>query len=452
MSSDPDQTPDKALAQALESAIDYAWQQAAVEGAGGAGRPLRLVVALSGGADSTAVLHAVSRYLGNRFTVLALHADHGLNAESGRWAEHCRQLCRRLRVPLEVESVAVSEVGNLEAAAREARYGFFARHLSSDDLMLFGHHQQDQAETLLLRILQGRGAVGMRYYGRLGQGHFIRPFLSLPKEQLVDYLTAAGEDWIDDPSNSEIHFDRNYLRHELLPILSQRWPGAVQALARVSADAGAQAALVQRYVAALPNQVSFDLVPHSRIEARVWLRAFLASRGHHRITDGAIDEYFRQQKDSGRASMALESQDLGGAASLHAWRNELYYERAEDGSRMSWPDAGTPLPWRVRWRQQILEIEADHNLSRGAVGYTGQLRMLDREQLIEMDDAMAQRLKKHFQRGQIPPWRRSGYPLVCDEQGLVCVPGIWQRETSAQADKLSGYCTIRWLNSKKVEA
>ena len=448
MSSEPNQTPEKALEKCLTAAIDHAIHQVAVEGAKGAKPPRRLVIALSGGADSTALLRGVSQYLGKQFDILALHADHGLHPESGQWAEHCRQLCKRLGVPIEIESVAVSDAGNLEAAARDARYGFFARHLTRNDLLLFGHHQQDQAETLLLRIFQGRGLVGMRYFGSLGQGHFIRPFLQLPKDQLTQYLLAAGEAWVEDPSNKQTNFDRNYLRQEVLPRLTQRWPNAARALARVSTDAGAQVALLQRDAAALPNRVSFDRVPQSQIEARVWLRAFLASRGHHQVTDGALDEYFRQQKESGRASMALVSKVSEAAGSLYAWRGELFYERADEASELPWPEANAPLPWRLSWRQQVLEVDAGQAQSMDALGYRGPLRLLRRDQLIATDDGLAKRLKKLFQQGQIPPWRRAGYPLVCDAQGLVCMPGIWQRETSVLGGDLSGYCRIRWLSGE----
>jgi tRNA(Ile)-lysidine synthetase-like protein len=448
MSSKPSQPFEKAMEKALISALDHATHHAAEEDVRGVKSPLRLVIALSGGADSTALLRGASQYLGQRFTILALHADHGLHPESGRWAEHCRRLCKRLGVPIEVESVNVSDAGNLEAAARDARYGLFARYLTGNDLLLMGHHQQDQAETLLLRTLQGRGLVGMRYYGSLGQGHFIRPFLSLPKDQLIQYLRAAGEEWIEDPSNQQTNFDRNYLRQEVMPALTQRWPNAADALARVSADAGAQVALLQRYAAELPNQVPFDRVPQSRAEARVWLRAFLASRGHHRVTDVAIDEYFRQQRESGRAAMTLASMGSEGSGHLYAWRGELFYERADDVSELPWPQANSPLPWRIRWRQQVLEVDLAQGQSPDVTGYRGQLSILHREQLLATDEGLAHRLKKLFQQGQIPPWRRAGYPLVCDADGLVCMPGIWRRETSVLGGDLSAYCRIRWLTEE----
>ena len=451
MSSESTPIPDEAREQLLRQALDRAIEQTVVERSDSGSQPVRLVIALSGGADSTALLHLVSRYVGKRFKILALHADHGLHPQSGHWADHCRQLCRRLGMRIEIKTVVVSATGNLEAAARSARYAFFAQHLNSDDLLLFGHHLQDQAETLLLRVLQGRGVVGMRSSGSLGQGYFVRPFLSLSKDHLVQYLKSVGEGWIEDPSNSQTRFDRNYLRHEVMPILNQRWPNSVQALGRISAEAGAQGALLQRFAAELPDCVSWVNVPAAKDQARVWLRAFLASRGEHRVTDGAIDEFFRQQRASGRALMALESGDSQAPRRLYAWRNDLYYERSDHEISQVWPQAGSPLPWHANWRQQVLQVDVSQGQSVDAIGYRGQLSLGCRDQFLTTDNGLAQRLKKLFQQGQIPPWRRAGYPLVCDEQGLVCMPGIWRRDTSVLDGDLTGYCTIRWLPSDSDE-
>lgn len=440
-------TPAKVLGKVLGKVLDQALAELAEQGI----VPVRLVIALSGGADSTALLHTVNQHLGQHFSILALHADHGLHPQSGQWSAFCRQLCQRLQVPLQSQAVAVSSAGNLEAAARQARYDFFLRHINSDDLLLFGHHLQDQMETVLLRLLQGRGLLGMRRHGSLGQGYFLRPFLSTDKTQLVEYLLAVGESWIDDPSNRQTSFDRNYLRHEVVPLVSGRWPNAAQALERISADAAAQSALLQRYVLALPDPVPLSQVPQPPGQARVWLRAFLASRGHHRVTDRSIDEFLRQSEAGGRAFMALGSTAIEVPASIHAWRNDLYYEAAAQAPEYPGFESDTTLPWRLRWRRQILAVDADAAQTPGAVGYRGQLRIVTRDQLpdtgISRIHRLNQRLKKYFQQGQIPPWRRSDYPLVFDAHGLVCVPGIWLRDTSVLGGDLSGYCSIRWASS-----
>ncbi len=134
----------------MTTALHEILDQALAQFAEAHSAPKRLVIALSGGADSTALLVAASKHLSHRYPMLALHGDHQLNPDSAAWAEHCRMLCQGLGVPIQVGSLSVADQGNLEAAARQARYEFFLEHLEAGDVLLLGHHLQDQAETFLL--------------------------------------------------------------------------------------------------------------------------------------------------------------------------------------------------------------------------------------------------------------------------------------------------------------
>ena len=146
----------------------------------------KLNVALSGGGDSTALLVATTRMFGPA-SVRALHANHKLHSRSDDWAAHCQDLCASLQVESVVAELKLG-TGNVEGAAREARYDFFRCHLQADDLLLLGHHGQDQLETVLMRLIQGRSSLPMRAQGRLGEGHFLRPFLAMEQQQLAEYL------------------------------------------------------------------------------------------------------------------------------------------------------------------------------------------------------------------------------------------------------------------------
>ena len=188
---------DQALAQAKT-----VLQSREVEASG------RLLVGLSGGADSCALLHSLQCHLGQQYRVHALHANHQLHPNAQSWADHCQQLCQKLQVPITLETLSVDAKGNLEAAARRARYDFFARHTESGDVLMLAHHGQDQVESLLMRTFQGRGMLPMRRHGPLGPVFFIRPFLAQHKSRLVDYLRAHHVAWVDDPSNSDTMLDR----------------------------------------------------------------------------------------------------------------------------------------------------------------------------------------------------------------------------------------------------
>jgi tRNA(Ile)-lysidine synthase len=194
-------------------------------------------IAFSGGLDSTVLLHrlvGLSRQ--QRLPPLrAVHVHHGLQAAADAWPGHCQAVCASLGVPLTVLHVRVEAGASLEQAARQARYQAFERLLGAGEVLLTAQHSDDQAETLLFRLLRGagvRGLAGMPCQRRLGQGWLLRPLLDQSRAQLEAYAREQGLSVIEDPSNQDLSFSRNYLRHRVLPSIEQRWPQATATIAR----------------------------------------------------------------------------------------------------------------------------------------------------------------------------------------------------------------------------
>ncbi|MCB1757296.1 MAG: tRNA lysidine(34) synthetase TilS, partial [Gammaproteobacteria bacterium] len=215
----------------------------------------RILIAFSGGLDSRVLLHLAASVRERLTAALrAVHIDHGLQAESGQWAEACRTLCRRLAIPLDVlEANLRPEKGqSVEAEARQHRYALFESLLLPGDLLLLAQHADDQAETVLLQLLRGAGPAGlaaMPRTRRLGAGLLVRPLLDVPRAALEDFARHKGLDWIDDPSNRQHRFDRNYLRHEILPLLEKRFPAYRQTLARSAAHCAESAGMLDELIA-----------------------------------------------------------------------------------------------------------------------------------------------------------------------------------------------------------
>lgn len=196
-------------------------------------------VGFSGGLDSTVLLHLLTRLreIQPLPPLAAIHVDHGLQPRAEQWAEHCQALCRTWRVPLTLARVRVEAGDSPEAAARDARYGAFARILGPDELLLLAHHRDDQAETLLFRLLRGAGVRGLAAipeHRAFATGALARPLLAYAREQLLTYAQAQGLDWIDDPSNQDVAFARNAIRHHILPAMQAHWPQARRNLARAA--------------------------------------------------------------------------------------------------------------------------------------------------------------------------------------------------------------------------
>ena len=200
-----------------------------------------LCVGYSGGLDSTVLLHALAALPDVRARGLrALHVHHGLHGDADRWTAHCVATCAALGVPLAVERVRVPPASGEgpEAAARHARRAAYARHLAPGEVLVLAHHQDDQAETFLLRALRGSGPDGlaaMRRWSTLGDHRLWRPLLATPRNLLLAHAQAQGLQWLEDPSNADTAFDRNFLRNRVMPLVRERWPTADVAFAQAAA-------------------------------------------------------------------------------------------------------------------------------------------------------------------------------------------------------------------------
>jgi tRNA(Ile)-lysidine synthase len=276
-------------------------------------------VALSGGLDSTVLLHLLAS-LAQREALpplTAIHIHHGLQAAADAWPAHCRELCAALSVPLQVEHVQVVLGASLERAARAARYAAFAARLGSDEVLLAAQHRDDQAETLLFRLLRGAGVQGlaaMPASRALGAGQLVRPLLDCSRAELLAYAGEHGLAWVDDPSNTDERFSRNYLRRQVLPALLSRWPQASANMARSAAHLSEAGQLLdelaQQDVAAaeVPGEFAWLGLPSLALPAlrglseprqrnalRYWLRPLTAMpdsehwAGWRALRDAAVD-------------------------------------------------------------------------------------------------------------------------------------------------------------------
>ena len=195
-----------------------------------------LALGLSGGCDSLVLLHLLASLgLGQRLS--AIHVHHGLSPNADAWADFCTDFCARLDISLDVQSVTVNLKSGqgIEAAARQARYAAFSN--CAAPTILLAHHQGDQAETLLFNLLRGAGvagAAGMADERRHGDIRILRPLLNVPRSALEAYAVANQLSWIEDESNTDTRFTRNFLRHDVLTVISQRFPAAEQNLAQAA--------------------------------------------------------------------------------------------------------------------------------------------------------------------------------------------------------------------------
>ena len=197
------------------------------------------VIAYSGGLDSHVLLHTmfVLRTQQPAMTIQAVHINHQLNAESSRWATHCQSVCDALTIPIHIEKITLNlEPGDsLEEKAREARYAILKKYTDKNSVLLTAHHLNDQAETFLLQALRGAGSKGlsaMPVKKTWGASFLIRPLLNISRDALEKYANDHRLQWIEDDSNTDPRFRRNFLRHEVFPLLKKQCPAVMENFAR----------------------------------------------------------------------------------------------------------------------------------------------------------------------------------------------------------------------------
>ena len=197
------------------------------------------IVALSGGLDSVVLLHLLTyfRQLNPVVQLSAHNVNHGLSQNAGKWGDFCADLCQKLAVNFISSEVKLENKArtSLEALARDARYRCLKDKMNENDLILTGHHQDDQLETLLLALKRGSGGTGLqgvRVSQSFAEGVLLRPLLIFSRQQLTEYAQFYQLQWIEDESNQNTDFDRNFIRHQISPLLKQRWPAIAQSASR----------------------------------------------------------------------------------------------------------------------------------------------------------------------------------------------------------------------------
>jgi len=422
------------------------------------GVPKRYMVATSGGMDSVVLLHALS-CVPTDIPILALHIDHQLQVKSAEWDAQTDAFAARLGVDYRSVAVAVDveREGGPEAAARAARYRVFEAELQRGDWLLCAHHQDDQAETLLLNLLRGSGPLGlaaMPACRELGNGLLVRPLLDTPRQALAAYATRCDLTWIDDPSNTDTSFDRNYLRHEIMPRLQQRWPAASAALARsAQLSAEAQALLdalaaddAERLTTSAPHRLSvpqFDKLTPDR--QRNALRYVCRQLGVPPPPPGRLAQILNVPDAAEDAQPLIEWQ----LTELRRYRDELFILTTPPPT----PGASGRLSIEspVELGEGLGRLTLEPTKETGISPEVAQNGLIVRyrqggERLRPTPNGPSQRLKTLLQSAGVLPWMRDRVPLLEASDQLVGVGDLW---TDTTFIKTPGYKVV-WHNRPQL--
>lgn len=280
-------------------------------------------VGYSGGIDSHVLLDGlVKSDVQKKFKIKAIHVNHGLSAHADQWQKHCADVCSHLGVEFYGQKLNIicKPKESLEAKARQARYDYFASMISPGDFILTAHHQQDQAETLLIQLLRGAGPKGLAAMPSVmsfAQGSLSRPLLGVTKQEISLYAQQHGLKWIEDESNANNQFARNYLRNNIMSLLVQRWPSAASTLSRSARLCAESAELLDEYAETL-------LLPCQK-------------SGNNYLLISELNKLsLRQQKLVLRYYLSKNNFALPSEIKLETVINNIFYARADRHPVVSW--------------------------------------------------------------------------------------------------------------------
>ena len=391
--------------------------------------PLR--VAFSGGPDSSALLHALSRLPEARARGLrALHVDHGLHDASAEWSARCLQSCASWLVPLDLLRVKVPSSGRtgLEAAARAARYAALTARLPVGGLLVLAHPREDQAETVLLKLLRGAGPEGlggMRFLRPIRGGWLWRPLLDHPRAALRTYLDTHTIAAIEDPANDDSRHARSHLRQSVWPLLMRHWPEAAQTLGLVARMQQVLAddlqARAERELHELLDDQDGTLDCAGWLGLPLVLRAPVLAQWLHRRGLEALGHSQREalQRALQRARRDQIPELRRGETVVRAWRGRLYAERWHPPAGQSWKVVWTGAPINLPGGGLLALNSTEQRL----MTHLNVRATIAGERLRPFGHAHSRTLGDLFQKAQVPPWRRADCPIIEAMDGTVLALG-----------------------------
>jgi tRNA(Ile)-lysidine synthase len=419
----------------------------------------RVAVAYSGGVDSTVLAHLLVKQRRRFRSLRLLHVDHGLQPASAEWGRHCARQARAWRVPMILLNASIDRARgeSPEAAARDARYALLASAMDPGEVLVTAQHRDDQVETLLLQLFRGAGVTGlsaMPASAAWGSGLIARPLLDVSRAQIEAAAKQARLRWIEDPSNADTRYSRNFLRQRLMPLIREHWPGADKALARSAMHMAAAAGLLNERaaqdLAAIADGAGLSVTGLRALPAarrRNALRGFIARHGLEMPEASRLQEMSGPLLDA-RADAQPEVRWAGARLVRTGSRLELHksHEGQSEFTGKSW-----------RWQNDrrlildrdagMLELIMDDSGPVDLARLPSRINVLPRqggEKLRPGVRARTQSLKKLLQGARMPVDMRARIPLLFAGKRLIAAGDRWIDASIAATVKSRRRARLKW--------
>ncbi len=408
----------------------------------------KIVLALSGGVDSRVLLELLRLLKQNddHWHICAVHVHHGLSENADKWQRKCKTWCLSSDIEYFCEKVQLSPQPrqSLEQLARDARYQALAKYVDQQTILVTGHHADDQLETLMLALKRGSGPKGLSAMGTVSEfalGKLLRPLLNVERDAIEAYAIAAKLEWVDDESNQDTSFDRNFLRHQVSPVLKARWPSIAVAASRSAMLCADQESLLSEllepdYQRCFASDTAYlaQLATCSELKQKQLLRMWIERQGGLMPSASQLEQLLEQVH--GAATDKLPVIQLGDYQ-IRRYRQQLYWLKEVANI----PDFQAPLRLN-QWLElpngqgQLGLFDAQIDLELVEEVWQIGITSVDLESLTvsysstglsakPVGRSGTRPLKKLWHEFQIPPWRRQQNPIVLSGDNVVCVAGLF---------------------------
>ena len=402
----------------------------------------KLVVAFSGGLDSTVLLHQLWKWhqIHSESSLRALHVHHNISPNADNWAKHCMMICKTWKLNCNILYITINSKnyhndGGIEAAARKARYSILINELKHNEILVTAHHLNDQCETLLLALKRGSGPTGlsaMQKKGYINNHVLLRPLLDISHEILENYAKDNHLFWIEDESNYDLRFDRNFLRQKILPVLVKRWPYFINTTTRSAKLCNEQEVLLDELLHKELEELIQDdgsllftkLLMLSKVHMnallRRWFKFNCQKMPSYNTLNSIYKELMLSRKDA-QPRLQLGNNEV------RRFRQKLYLLPLQNSLRnikLYWNDLKKPLvlPQNLgilssNFFTKVLRLPTINEVVYVKFYLKGRINILN--------SIGSRKIKKIWQKLNVPPWKREQIPFIFYNQIFICAPNFF---------------------------
>jgi len=420
------------------------------------------LIAYSGGIDSTVLLYQLVKIKKNnpKISIRAIHINHNMHINSNKWQIHCINTCKKYNIPLIIEKIDINITNNIEEQLRIKRYNLIYKNLLNREILLTGHHLNDQCETFFLSLKRGSGPTGLSAMSSetiFGKSKIVRPFLTKTREEIKTLANSNQLKWIEDFTNLNINYERNFIRHKILPVLEKKWPFFLRNCFRTTKICNEETILknillkekIQKFLNfnECLNIGNFKNLKEELCKAliRYWISLKNIKTPSYNTIQRIYNEIIYNRKNASLKIIIQKNE-------IRCYKKFLYFVKIKKNIKnmiIFWHDTCHKLTLPNHLGYIIRNNKEGINLPKPKNGELINIRFQHEGKILILGRQKQRNIKKIWQEHNIPPWLRNQIPLIFYNNQLISALGVFvvnQTMKYQEKNNQNQWC-ISWINN-----